>query len=183
MAVSKFYTVDAFEKLITQAENTDKLLELINGEIIEKVPTQLHALIASRFNAVLFLYVQKNPIGWVFSEVRIKLGDDDLNDRLPDVALALKEGRTFEPDAPLTYIPDLVVEIQSPDQSDKFMIDKAAFFLKNGGKMVWIVYPAKRLVEVLTLTDRKLLTEADILEGGDLLPGFTLPVKDIFTHQ
>jgi Uma2 family endonuclease len=75
-----------------------------------------------------------------------------------------------------------VVEIQSPGQSDKFMLDKAAFFLDKGGKMIWIVYPAKRLVEVLTLTDRKLLTEADILEGGDLLPGFTLPVKDIFAH-
>jgi Uma2 family endonuclease len=183
VAVSKVYTVDDFEVIIAQAENTDKLLELINGEIIEKVPPQLHALIASLFNAMLFLYVQKNPIGWVFSELRIKLPGDDLNDRLPDVALVLKEGRTFEPDAPLTYVPDLVVEIQSPGQSDKFMLDKATFFLNNGGKMVWIVYPAKRLVEVLTLTDRKLLTEADVLEGGDLLPGFTLLVKDIFTQK
>jgi Uma2 family endonuclease len=45
---------------------------------------------------------------------------------------------------------------------------------------IWIIYPAKRLVEVLTPTDRKLLTEADTLEGGDLLPGFTLAVRDIF---
>lgn len=183
MAVSKLYTADAFEALTSQAENTDKLLELINGEIVEKAPTPLHALIASLFNAMLFLYVQQNPIGWVFSELRIRLSDDDLNDRLPDVALALKAGRTFEPDAPLTYVPDLVVEIQSPGQSDKFMIDKATFFLKNGGKMVWIVYPSKQLVEVLTLTDRQLLTEAGILDGGDLLPGFKLPVKDIFSQE
>jgi Uma2 family endonuclease len=182
VAVSKLNITDAFEALARQAENTDKRLELINGEIVEKVPTQLHALIASLFNAMLFLYVQQNPIGWVFSELRIRLGDDDLNDRLPDVALVLKAGRTFEPDAPLTYVPDLVVEIQSPGQSDKFIIDKATFFLNNGGQMVWIVYPSKRLVEALTRTDRQLLTEADILDGGDLLPGFKLPVKDIFRH-
>ena len=180
---TKPITTDEFSQLVAQPENIDRLLELVNGELVEKVPTQLHAFIASLFNAVLFLYTQSNPIGWVFSELRVKLPDDALNDLIPDIAFVLKSGRTFEADAPLTYMPDLVIEIQSPGQSDKFMVDKANYYLSNGTRMVWIVYPTKRLVEVLTLTSRELLTEQDTLQGGNLLPGFTLAVADIFRHS
>ena len=134
----------------------------------------------SLFNAVLFFYTQTNPIGWVFSELRIKLPNDTENDLIPDIAFVLKAGRTFDADAPLTYMPDLVIEIQSPGQSDKFMIDKAAYYLTQGSRLVWIVYPSKRLVEALTTTTRELLTERDTLRAPDLLPGFSLPVADIF---
>src|SRR5262249_23718240 len=161
-------TAEEFARIIAQTENADRLFELINGEMIEKVPTQFHALIASFLNAILYVYTQKNPIGWVFSELRIKLPDADVNDRIPDIAFVLKAGRSFEANAPLSHMPDLAIEIQSPDQSDKLMTDKAAFYLANGARMVWIVYPTKRLVEVITPTDRKLLTESDTLSGGDV---------------
>jgi Uma2 family endonuclease len=173
-------TVAEFENFISRSENSDRLFELINGEIVEKMPTQLHAVIANFFNALLYLYKQKNPVIWVFSEVRVKLPGDKKNDRIPDLAVALKEGREFDPYAPLAYMPDLIIEIQSPSQSDKFMVDKAAYYLAKGTRMVWIIYPEKRLLEVLTKTDRKLLTELHILDGGDVLPDFTLPVKNIF---
>lgn len=173
-------TTDVFERLLNKPENADRLLELINGEIAEKMPTQLHALLASLFNTLLGIYVRSNPIGWVFSELRVKLPNDKLNDRIPDIAFVLKEGRVFDPNAPLSYMPDLVVEIQSPDQSDKFMLDKAQYYLASGTRMVWLVYPQKRLIEVLTVTDRRLLTEADTLEGGELLPGFSVAIKEIF---
>lgn len=180
MMQERLYTLKDFETFIAQPENADRLFELINGEIVEKVPAQLHALIANLFNAVLFLYMQKHPIGWVFSELRVKLADDKLNDIIPDIAVVLKAGRTFEPDAPLRYMPDLAVEIQSPGQSDKFMVDKAAYYLAHGTRLVWIVYPTKRLLEVLSATERYLLTEQHTLNGGDVLPGFSIPVSDIF---
>jgi len=179
----RLYSVAEFEAFIALPENAGRLFELIKGEIVEKMPTQLHALIASLFNALLVIYTQKNPIGWVFSELRVKLPDDDRNDTVPDIAFVLKAGRQFDPDAPLTYMPDLAVEIQSPGQSDKFMADKAAYYLSNGARMVWIVYPAKRLIEVLTATDRKLLTEKDVLEGGDVLPGFVVAVSELFPEE
>lgn len=176
-------TVVEFERFIGRSENIDRLFELIDGEIVEKMPTQLHALIANFFNALLYLYKQKNPVIWVFSEIRVKLPGDKKNDRIPDLAVVLKEGHEFEPYAPLTYMPDLIIEIQSPGQGDKFMVDKAAYYLRKGARMVWIVYPDRRLVEVLTPTDRKLLTDVHTLEGGEVLPGFSVPVKDIFEQQ
>lgn len=76
-------------------------------------------------------------------------------------------------------MPDLAIEIQSPGQSDKLMSDKADYYLANGTRMVWIIYK-KRIVEVRTQDDRQLLNEDDILDGGDLLPGFSVAVKDVF---
>jgi Uma2 family endonuclease len=182
VAEKKRMTTAEFEAFASRPENRERHFELINGEIVEKMPTQLHALIASLFNGFLFVYLQANPIGWIFSEVRVRLPGDHQDDVIPDIAFVLKQGRTFEADAPLGYMPDLVIEIQSPGQSDKFMADKAAFYLAHGARLVWIVYPSKRLMESLSLTDRQLLTEADTLEGGDVLPGFTLVVKAIFPH-
>jgi len=174
---TKPITAEEFEQFI--AENADRRFELINGEIVEKMPTQLHALIANLFNGLLFVYQQKNPIIWVFSEVRVKLPDDNSNDRIPDIAVVLKAGRQIDPDAPLDYMPDLAIEIQSPGQSDKLMSDKADYYLANGTRMVWIIYK-KRIVEVRTQDDRQLLNEDDILDGGDLLPGFSVAIKDVF---
>jgi len=76
-----------------------------------------------------------------------------------------------------------LVEVQSPGQSDRFMADKAAYYLEHGARMVWLIYPDRRLVEVLTQQDRHLLTESGIISGGDVLPDFSVAVKDLFPPQ
>jgi Uma2 family endonuclease len=180
---AKLMTRAEFEAFADHPKNVDRLLERINGEIVEKVPKQLHALVSALLTIAFGIYLRENPIAWVFSEVRVSPPDDALNDRIPDVAVVLKEGRTIDPDEALPYMPDLAIEVQSPGQSDKFMADKADYYLANGARMVWLVYPTKRLVEVLTLDDRHLLTESDTLDMGDLLPNFSLPIKDIFPQN
>lgn len=179
----KMVTVREFERFIIRSENTERLFELINGEIIEKVPKQLHALIAALFASAFVTYFREHPIGWVFVEVRVKFPNTDINDLIPDVAAALEEGRTLAEEEPLTYMPEVVVEIQSPDQSDKFMIDKANLYLAHGARIVIIVYASKRLIEVLRPDDRKLLIETDTLELDDLLPGFVVPVQELFPRK
>ena len=176
-------TVREFERFLMRPENAERLFELINGEIIEKVPKQLHALIAALFASAFVNYFREHPIGWVFVEVRVKLSNSDINDLIPDVAVALEEGRTLQEDEPLTYMPELVVEIQSPDQSDQFMLDKAHLYLTHGARIAIIVYASKRLIEVLRPDDRKLLLEIDKLELSDLLPGLTIPVKELFPRK
>lgn len=78
--------------------------------------------------------------------------------------------------------PDLAVEVKSPDDSLKKMTEKAAYYLANGVRMVWLIYPKMKLVEVLTPDDRQLLNENDTLDGGSVLPGFTMAVRDIFAY-
>jgi Uma2 family endonuclease len=185
MAIDKerIHTVEEFEDFIALPENQDRLFELINGEIVEKMPTQLHALIASLFNLFLGVYMQQNPIGWVFTELRIKLPDDEQNDTLPDVAVVLKENRKLDPDAPLTYMPDLAIEIQSPGQSEDGLRKKVAHYLANGTRLVWLTLPKKQAIEVHAPGQPvKTFGLDDTLDGGDVLPGFKLAVKDVFTE-
>jgi hypothetical protein len=63
------------------------------------------------------------------------------------------------------------------------MYDKAQLYLANGTRMVWIIYSTRQIIEVLTPTDRQLLTINDVLEGGDVLPGFSVPVRELFPSR
>jgi len=113
-------------------------------------------------------------------EARYTMPDDDSNDRIPDLSFISKDKAPLVKQGPAPYMPDLAVEVQSPGQSDQLMLEKAQYYLANGSRMVWLVYPDRRLAEVLTPDDRHLLTDSADLSGGDVLPNLTIPVKDIF---
>jgi Uma2 family endonuclease len=177
----KLYTVREFEDFIARPENADRRFELINGELVEKVPTQIHAWIAHLISDFFFVYLRQHPNGWALVEARYQLPGDEHNARIPDVSFVLKlEGRALTSSGPAPYMPELAVEIKSPDDTYHELRERAHYYLANGTRIVWLVYPEKRAVEVLTLDDFDLLREDATLEGGDLLPEFALPVKDIF---
>jgi len=182
-APTKPVTAGAFIAFITQPEKEGRRFELIDGEIVEKRPTQLHALIATLFIFRLSLYFQNNPIGWVFTELRIKLPDDNLNDTIPDVSVVLKEGREFDPNEPLTFMPDSAIEIKSPTDSLIKMRKKANYYLENGSKIVWLVDTQRQKDEVYTVDDTEILGRNDALEGGDLLPDFKLSVSELWAQR
>ncbi len=183
VAPREHVTVEEFQRIIEEAEKTDRLIELFNGEIIEKMPTVLHAVIVGLINGFLFMFLRDNPIAWIGPEARFQLPNDDQNSILPDLCVVLKEGKTLIERGAAPYMPDIAIEVQSPDESDKFMKDKGEYYLAHGTKMVWIVYPRQQLVEVLTLTERHLLTSDDTLTGGEVLPGFTLRISEIFPKE
>jgi Uma2 family endonuclease len=177
----QLYNDDDFEAFLKLPENSDRLFELIDGEIVEKMTTEQHGVIAALIATFINIFLFANPIGRVAVEARHRPANakDKRNNRLPDVSFVTNEHpMTTRGSAP--YIPDLCVEIQSPDDSAKKMADKATFYLANGAKMVWLVYPSKQLVETLTLDNRELLGIEDTIDGGDVLPGFKLVVKQVF---
>ncbi len=179
-AQTKPITSEAFLAFTLLPENEGRRFELIDGEIVEKMPTQLHALIANLLNAVFYMYFQRNPIGWAFSELRINLSNDDLNDTIPDISVVLKAGREFSPNEALTFMPDLAIEIKSPTDSLIKMLKKANYYLENGSKVVWLVDTQRQKVEVYTVDDTEILDSNSTLDGGDLLPDFKLPVSDLW---
>jgi len=175
------YTRSDYEALVEQYP--DRRLELIHGEIVEKMPTQLHAYIVHMLSGFLFVFLRQNPLGYALVEARYGLPDDQDNQRIPDFSFVSREKGPLVTSGPAPYMPDLAVEVQSPGQSDRLMADKAAYYLAHGSRMVWLVYPDKQLVEVLTADDRHLLTEGDSIDGGDVLPGFSLQVRDLFPAE
>ena len=77
--------------------------------------------------------------------------------------------------------PDLVVEILSLGDTVRSLYDKARMWLTHGVTVVWVVYPESRTIEVHQSSVPVItLTEDDTLEGSPVLPGFTLPVRDVF---
>ena len=77
-------------------------------------------------------------------------------------------------------MPDLAVEIKSPDDTYKGMREKARYYLSKGTVLVWLVFPEKQLVEAYTLTDEQIFNVNDTLSGGDVLPNFSLAVSQVF---
>jgi Uma2 family endonuclease len=177
---NRLYTVDEFEAFIALPENRDRLFELINGEIVEKVPAEEHGIIVLRLGSKILAFVDMHNLGRVAVEVRHRLPGDDHNARLPDISFRSDTTMPVVKQGSIPVMPDLAVEVKSPNDSYREMREEADYYLANGSHMVWLVYPEKRLVEVHTPDEMGILTADDTLDGGDVLPGFTLAVREIF---
>ncbi len=175
-------TLKDFEDFIIQPGNRDRLFELVNGDIVEKVPTEQHGTIAANAATELNLYKRKHG-GRVTVESRYRSPTDEHNDRLPDVAYTLAERlQSVVTQGAVLQIPDLVIEIKSPDDTYIEMREKALYYLKNDAKIAWLVFPGRREVEVHTPDKVTTLGIDDTLDGGDVLPGLALPVRVLFAE-
>lgn len=180
MAISeKRYTLSEFEALSEQ--QPDRLLELVNGRIVEKVINEKHGKIATNIAAELRYWVKHAPAiqGHYGVDNSYRVRDDEENERRPDVSFRYA---TNEPrEAIHVGLPDFAVEIKSRNNSYDDLRDKARFYLAHGARLVWLVYPVRRIVEVYFADGTSdLFTVEDTLNGGDVLPGFQMAVRDVF---
>lgn len=177
-------TVEEFEQFADSPENKERLLELIHGEIVEKAPTEEHGVIAVTIAAFLKNYAAPRKWGRVGVEIWHRTPNDKYNVRMPDVSFR----RTTDPivkKGAVLQMPDLAVEIQSPDDKEREMREKAHYYLQNGASLVWLVYPQQQTVEVCRLDEKgtmdvTTLDKAGVLDGGLLLPELTISVNAIF---
>jgi Uma2 family endonuclease len=181
MAIQQKVTLTEFEAFIALPENSERLFELASGEIIEKMPTEEHGYLAAIFIAKIFNYLEANPIGRVVVETRHRMPDDAQNSYLPDVAFTSNErAGELVIEGAVPQMPDLVIEIKSPNDIELKMRKKALYYLENGSEMVWLAFPRKQEIEVHEADSVKTLTIDDTLDGGNVLPGFTLSLKTLF---
>jgi len=174
------YTVEEFEQSYLSPENSNHLFELINGKVHEKLPTQRHGLIVLNIGFALTSYAKQHKNGRPGTEVRHQRPQDTRNSRLPDLSFTCSRNAVIEQGS-VSGMPDLAIEIKSPDDTIKEMRDTATYYLANGSRLVWLVYPNYRLIEVYRPdADVEILGEEDTLTGGDLLPGFELSVREVF---
>ena len=157
--------------------------ELVEGEMIELSPNAGRSgWIGGQFVAYLTEYVRPRRLGWVFpADTGFVLFDDRATVRSPDAAFVRRDRlpeltNTFVPVAP-----DLAVEVLSPTDRMADALAKVAMYLDAGVRLVWLVDPRSRTLTVFRLDDPPTkLDVGDILDGGDVLPGFSVPVAEIF---
>jgi Uma2 family endonuclease len=174
-------SVQDFEAFLSQQADGEKRFELIDGDIVEKMVTQEHGYIAFKLSLALGKYLETQPIGRVYIEARYKMPDDGSNSRIPDLSYVTLDKPIVRRGA-APYMPDLAVEIKSPDDGVKALRDKARYYLANGSRLVWLIYPTLQIVETYSADDEQILgaAAAHVLTGGDVLPDFALPLVRLF---
>ncbi len=186
---ARVYTVDDVWQLEQRPLNPTNKYYLINGELLTKMaPTELHGDVVTRLLARLFVFVDERDLGRVTTEVGFHPPGDRHTVLLPDVAFTGKP-RTAQPARAsyVPYMPDLAVEVISPSQTLAQVRRKAEVYLRHGAALVWLVDPMAQTAEVWRRGDDGALQSEIIagdgeLNGGDILPGFRLPLKRLFTR-
>lgn len=172
-------TVEDFEAFV--AKHPDRLFELIHGEIVPKSTTEWHGVLVVNIATEIGMYLKSNPIGYAGIVISHQMPNDNYNERLPDISYRHKSRGEIVRVGAVKTMPDLAVEVKSPNNTYKQLREKADFYIDNGCQMVWLVYPEKQLVEVYRNdADIDILMADETLSGYDVLPEFELLVSEIF---
>jgi Uma2 family endonuclease len=162
----------------------DRLFELIDGTLVEKTMGWKESELAIIIATLLRNFVATNRLGKVFgSDGMIRLEPEQI--RIPDVAFVSKQrfaGRTLTAGAFWELGCDLAVEVISPSNTRREMERKLNDYFGVGVQLVWLVYPKTREVVVYSSpTSFLTLRGEDALDGGEVLPGFSVTVAQIFS--
>ena len=160
-----------------------RLCELVEQVLVEKVMGFRESWLASFLIYTLLGFVKPRNLGIVTGEAGlIRLAPGLV--RMPDVAFIswdrLPDRRI--PTAPIPALaPNLALEVLSESNTSGEMARKRREYFEAGVELVWIIDPSTRTVGVYTDHDQStILHEADTLTGGMVLPGFTLPLRELF---
>ena len=159
--------------------------ELVRGELRQMAPAgNVHGRIAMNFGTSLNNHIRAHDLGVVYAaETGFRLAEDPDTVRAPDVAFVSRERfeEIGEVEGYWPGAPDLAVEVISPGDSYVEVEDKVFDWLEAGTRMVLTINPRKRSITVYrSLADITVLTGKDVLDGGEIVPGFRLAVRDIF---
>lgn len=159
------------------------LCELIDGTLVEKPVGMPESLIAGLLAYLLNAFVLPRKFGLILGpDATLRLSPDQV--RLPDVSFVgndrLKNGRLPKGQAP-ELVPHLAVEVLSPSNTRKEMERKLKEYFFASVLLVWLIDPDTRTAQVFASPDE--MTEVPAtgaLDGGSVLPGFSLPLADLF---
>ncbi len=175
----------AGEQDILAALKEGRLCELVDGVLVEKAIGYSESALAIVLGRLLYSFVQPRNLGLVTGEqgtVRLFAGLV----RIPDVSFTSWDrlpGRRMPKDPIPHLAPDLAVEVLGQGNTIDEMKCKRRDYFSAGVRLVWLADPILRIVDVYTSEDQYTrLTEADRLDGGDVLPGFQLPLREWFAE-
>ena len=156
--------------------------ELVQGELREMSPAGGdHGEIGMRLTWRLAQHVESAGLGVSYtSDTGFRLARDPDTVRCPDVSFVSK-ARYVRTKGVVEGAPDLAIEIVSPSDRYDEVLEKVDDYLDAGTRMVVVVHPPKRTATVYrSKNDYVVLSESDVLDGGDVVPGWSVPLRLIF---
>lgn len=177
-------TLLTIEDLSALPDDADRY-DLIRGALIQMAPAAAkHGKCAMRLGSRLDGYVTRHRLGTVFAaETGFVLARDPDTVLAPDVAFVRADRLPPEEEwvRHLALAPDLVVEGLSPSDTASAVLDKVLFYLDAGSRLVVTLDPIRRIAFVYG-PDRvgRIRRLDDTFDGGDVVPGFRLPLADLF---
>lgn len=160
--------------------------ELLDGELVEMSPTGPgHARVMVRVAHHLLVDVEPHNLGEVFAgDLGVILRRHPDRVRAPDVCFFARERIPSGgfPEGYVEIVPDLIVEIVSPNDKAAEVQEKIQEWLHAGARLVWAIYPGTR--QVMAYQGRgavRVYEETDTLDGGPVLPDFSCPLAKLFT--
>jgi Uma2 family endonuclease len=177
----KLHTIEDLEAL----PDDGRVYELIDGVLVRREPVgATHGAVQWMIGGWIWQFLRANPIGVAF-------GSDTIYEFQRNPDRGLKPDLTFvrterlpareDFDKPLDIVPDLVVEVVSPNDRAYAIEEKIDTYRRAGVPLIWILWPRRRSIWVYEGNQPlRVLGEDDELDGDDVLPGFRVAVADLF---
>lgn len=174
----------ATEKDVLEAKSRiNRICELIDGVLVEKTMGYYESLLAVEIIHLLKLFLEKHDLGIVLgADGALRILPHQV--RIPDACFISWDqfpNRELPGEPIPSLAPDLAVEVLSEGNTEEEMQRKLRDYFTAGVKLVWYLDPPTRSAKAYTAEDQFIaVTEEGSLSGGDVLPGFELPLKDLF---
>jgi len=179
----------ASEAEIVLIAQDSPLYEIIDGQRVDLPPMSAYATwLASRLHGRLWPYVEDRGLGTSVTEMLFVLDAERDLRRRPDVAfvstIRWPLGSMLPRTGDWVVVPDLVVEVISPNDAFKDVLAKLREYFQYGVRVVWVVAPEEQQVYVYdTPAHVRILTVQNELLGGEVVPGFRLPLARLFQYS
>ncbi len=164
----------------------DVLYEVVDNEFRElPLMSARETRLASILLQILGPFTRSNSLGLTDMEMLFLIGGPRNLQRRPDVSYVSFQRWPKGKPVPATnawdVVPDLAVEIVSPTDGANEIIEKVEDYFTCGVRRVWVLYPlVSKVYDYASSTAVRILTRAETLPGGELLPGFELPLAELF---
>jgi Uma2 family endonuclease len=183
----KFYSAEAFRELCNLPEYEGARLELSEGELVEMPPAGgKHGGYVFQIGLPVGMHVNQHKLGYVTAAETgyiLHINPDGKDTvRAPDLGFIRAERLPNGlPAGHIPLAPDFAVEVVSPTDRASEVEKKVAQYLQYGVRLLWIVYPDTKTVVVYTPNGTQRVGIDGTLDGGDVLPGLEIRMRDIFT--
>jgi len=173
---------------VTIVMTDDDLYEMVDGKRVVLAHSPLGACLVANLALPLGNFIDAERSGWLMSHGLFHLPAPTNNDRRPDIAFVSYQRWPRNRPLPATddawdVVPNLATEVVSPTDSAEELQKKIAEYFRAGVELVWVVYPMESNVYVYSSpTQISVLTRDDVLDGGAVVPGFRLPLAELFTE-